>query len=114
MAAAKRKTVLAIIATDATFEKMVVLGEPSWVGKCIHCNSRLVIGLEGDTFGGATIEHIVPRTHGGSDALENLAMACGRCNSQKGIRIDPRRKDDPKLIAMVEMLRKRRQDRWRA
>jgi 5-methylcytosine-specific restriction endonuclease McrA len=38
------------------------------------------------------IEHIVARQHGGSDALENLALACFSCNVDKGTNltaIDP-------------------------
>src|SRR4051794_17604671 len=113
MAAAKRKMVLAIAATDKTFELTVLAGEKVWVGKCIHCNARLVVGIDGDTYGGATIEHIFPRTHGGTNAIENVALACARCNSQKGVRIDPRHANDPKLVAVVETLRQRRRDRWR-
>jgi hypothetical protein len=30
------------------------------------------------------IEHIRARQHGGSDDLENLALACRRCNARKG------------------------------
>jgi 5-methylcytosine-specific restriction endonuclease McrA len=30
------------------------------------------------------IEHILPRKHGGSDSLENLALACADCNLHKG------------------------------
>jgi hypothetical protein len=30
------------------------------------------------------IEHIRARQHGGSDDLENLALACRRCNCRKG------------------------------
>jgi hypothetical protein len=30
------------------------------------------------------IEHIVARQHGGHDELDNLALACHRCNLQKG------------------------------
>jgi HNH endonuclease len=30
------------------------------------------------------IEHIVPRTHGGSDEPSNLCLACERCNAFKG------------------------------
>jgi len=38
------------------------------------------------------IEHIRARQHGGDDALENLALACPRCNGFKGTNlaaIDP-------------------------
>ena len=30
------------------------------------------------------VEHIVPRQHGGSDDRGNLALACQRCNLNKG------------------------------
>jgi hypothetical protein len=30
------------------------------------------------------IEHIVAKQHGGHDTLDNLALACHRCNLQKG------------------------------
>ena len=30
------------------------------------------------------IEHITPRRHGGTEALENLALACPECNLAKG------------------------------
>jgi hypothetical protein len=30
------------------------------------------------------IEHVVARQHGGTDALENLALACPECNFRKG------------------------------
>jgi hypothetical protein len=30
------------------------------------------------------VEHIIPRKHGGSDELGNLALACPDCNLHKG------------------------------
>jgi hypothetical protein len=39
------------------------------------------------------LEHIVARQHGGSDNVDNLALACHRCNMYKGPNlsgIDPR------------------------
>ncbi len=30
------------------------------------------------------VEHIIPRKHGGSDQLDNLALACPDCNLHKG------------------------------
>jgi 5-methylcytosine-specific restriction endonuclease McrA len=32
----------------------------------------------------ATIEHVTPKSEGGTDAWENLAMSCARCNSSRG------------------------------
>jgi hypothetical protein len=31
-----------------------------------------------------TVDHALPLSLGGTNALENLRLACGRCNSQKG------------------------------
>ena len=33
-----------------------------------------------------TVDHVVPRSRGGSDHLDNLQMLCGACNSLKGDR----------------------------
>ena len=30
------------------------------------------------------VEHIIPKVHGGTDHLDNLALACIDCNSHKG------------------------------
>lgn len=32
----------------------------------------------------ATVEHVVPRSKGGTDDMDNLAMACERCNTRRG------------------------------
>ena len=31
-----------------------------------------------------TVDHVVPRSKGGSHKLENLVLCCGSCNSSKG------------------------------
>ena len=31
-----------------------------------------------------TVDHIVPKEHGGTDHKENLQLLCGACNSLKG------------------------------
>lgn len=35
-----------------------------------------------------TLDHIVPRAHGGSDNPENLRLACRQCNITRGARVD--------------------------
>jgi len=32
----------------------------------------------------ATVDHIIPKKHGGTDAIENLVAACNECNSKRG------------------------------
>ena len=110
---ARHRRVLEIIATDKTFECVEYAGRPAWAGKCIHCNRQVLVSEQGVLLGTATIEHIVPRTHGGTDEVENLAVACARCNREKGVRHDHRHRKDPKLAEIVERLQRRRRERWR-
>jgi len=54
------------------------------------------------------VEHIIPIQHGGRDTLDNLALACGRCNRHKGPNIagvDP-------LSGRMTRLFHPRTDRW--
>lgn len=54
------------------------------------------------------LEHIVARQHGGTTTLENLALACGRCNLFKGPNIASL---DPFTGQLVPLFHPRR-DRW--
>ncbi len=110
---ATRKAILGIVATDSTFEKLEVRGSAVWRGKCIHCNAHLTVAADGEPISRATIEHILPRTHGGTGEPRNLALACARCNHQKGARLDGRRRGDPTLEAVLTTLQLRRLARWR-
>ncbi|UCH28291.1 MAG: HNH endonuclease [Myxococcales bacterium] len=109
----KQRLLLEVAATDSTFELKERDGEQVLQGKCIHCQRKLALRTDGTPINGATIEHIVPKNHGGTDDLENLAIACARCNSEKGLRHDHKQPDDPKLLEVVERLRERRRKRYR-
>lgn len=54
------------------------------------------------------VEHIVAKQHGGSDDTENLALACHRCNLQKGPNLTG---CDPEKSDIVPLFHPRR-DRW--
>lgn len=54
------------------------------------------------------VEHIVPRFHGGSDKLDNLALACIDCNVHKGPNLTG---IDPETNRVTELFRPRRH-RW--
>lgn len=109
----QRAKVLRIVATDATFVRAIDRFGAAWIGKCIHCNARLRVSPEGESGGLATIEHIIPRHHGGDDSVENLALACARCNHQKGKRLDNKKRQDPRLWEVLDALRARRLARMR-
>ena len=52
-------------------------------GRCEYCRAVEVGQLA--TF---EVEHVAPSTVGGSDGVENLAWACGRCNRSKSDRVE--------------------------
>jgi 5-methylcytosine-specific restriction endonuclease McrA len=110
----KRRLLLHVASTDRTFELKLLDGEQVLEGKCIHCQKKLVLAADGTPMNGATLEHIVPKSHAGTDELENLAIACARCNAEKGLRHDHKRWSDPKLREVIERLQARRRQRFRA
>ncbi|MDB4975897.1 MAG: hypothetical protein JWN48_4238 [Myxococcaceae bacterium] len=102
------RLLVAVAESDCDCERRELRGRQVYVCRCIHCRARIVVPLEGREPASATLEHIVPRTHGGSDALENLALACARCNHAKGRRLDVRAWADPKLQEVIALLQERR------
>ena len=54
------------------------------------------------------VEHIIPRQHGGTDDLENLALACIDCNLHKGPNLTG---IDPESNSVTTLFHPRR-DRW--
>lgn len=108
---ARRLLLLAAAVTDRTFARTELDGQRVWVGRCLHCNKKLVVRDDGKAISEATLEHIWPQTQGGGDDLANLAVACAGCNREKGTRHD--HKGGAKLAEVVETLRARRQARWR-
>ena len=113
MSRIRRERILQIVLTDSSFQPKTIRGERVWVGRCIHCNRKLMVATTGECLGPLTIEHILPRNHGGTDEVTNLALACKRCNNTKGYRLDPLPLSNPRLIRAIEALRSARQRRWR-
>ena len=68
---------------------------------CEYCRKRLLDEAW-------EVEHIIPRSRGTNDSTENLAVACHRCNSNKGDRVSAR---DPVTGLQVRLYDPRR-DRW--
>lgn len=93
MSAAQAKLLLQVIRTDREAQ----LTDAGWVTKCLFCRKALVLSADGKHRGGASLEHIVPRSwfdhraaadliaaFEGPNDLRNLALACRSCNSGKG------------------------------
>lgn len=100
-------------ATDSSFALAKLGDRQVLAGKCIHCRRKLAVELDGRPVSHESVEHIVPKTHGGTDAVENLAVACSRCNQSKGARLDRRAWDDPDLQRVIATLQARRARRMR-
>lgn len=108
-----RKLLRAAADSDNTFVRQSLGRREYWVGKCIHCQTRVTVPVDPDEPAQATLEHIIPRHHGGSDDADNLAVACQRCNQGKGKRLDPRSRDDPTLQRVIALLQERKRERAR-
>ena len=54
------------------------------------------------------LEHIIARQHGGTDAPENLALACPECNYQKGTNLSGVDPDTGKVTPLFHP----RRDAW--
>lgn len=113
MAGRTRRLLRAAAESDVTFQRVESRGREYLVGKCIHCSTQVTVPLDPAEPAHATLEHIVPRNHGGSDDPENLCVACRRCNHAKGRRLDKRRPGDETLARVIEMLQARRRERSR-
>ncbi|PYJ56436.1 MAG: hypothetical protein DME24_22225 [Verrucomicrobia bacterium] len=72
--------------------------------RCEYCQLR----QEDSPLAALHIEHIVPRIHGGSDDLDNLALACIDCNLHKGPNLTG---IDPETRRVTELFHPRHQ-RW--
>ena len=57
------------------------------------------------------VEHIIPKIHGGSDDVENLALACIDCNLHKGTNLTG---FDPETNVITELFHPRRPPASRA
>ena len=69
-----------------------------WGRQCAYCGKENVP---------LTIDHIHPKSRGGSDRVSNLALACFPCNQEKGNRdVAEFLAHDPKRLARIEAQRK--------
>ncbi|EJC75597.1 HNH endonuclease [Rhizobium leguminosarum bv. trifolii WSM2012] len=56
-------------------------------GRCCYCDRFVILSADRriqQWSEAATIEHLQRRADGGSNHIHNLAMACRRCNNERG------------------------------
>jgi CRISPR/Cas system Type II protein with McrA/HNH and RuvC-like nuclease domain len=56
-----------------SLEELVLFG---WGEQCAYCDRVLTVFT-------STIDHVIPRSRGGTDRIENLVPACKQCNLEK-------------------------------
>ena len=65
--------------TKVTFSKRAILERDKFI--CQYCSKKL-------NFKTATMDHVLPRSHGGKTTFENTVASCFRCNNKKGSRLN--------------------------
>lgn len=123
MRPALRRLFLHAVTTDAEASREA----SGWRTRCLHCRTRLHLDTRGEPLGAASLEHVVPRAWFGKraaaaltarvgdapDDARNLAIACTRCNHDKGKGPDARGPHDARAYEVVETLLSKRLARWR-
>ena len=71
--------------------------------RCEYC--KMHQSLQGATF---HVEHVIPRAHGGTSELDNLALACPSCNLHKSDRVSSALGQGSPAIPMIHP----RTDTW--
>jgi len=104
------RLLLSTAASDHTFTR----SGSRWTGKCLICNGNL--SFDERTSVGANLEHIVPRSRGGTNDPLNLGVTHPACNAEKGRNWDCRkghqRHAQEEYQALLDRLLQRRKDRW--
>jgi hypothetical protein len=123
MRPALRRLFLTALRTDAE----AGLAGDRWTTRCLHCRTRLSTRADGTPEGHASLEHVVPQAWFGRRAAatltlqvgdepddpRNLALACARCNQDKGKGPDARGPTDARAHEVVARLLATRLARWR-
>lgn len=117
-----RALYLMVLQTD----RLATADPSGWSVRCLHCRSRLHLRADGQPISAVTLEHIVPQSWfgrraalsftgalQGPDDPRNLALACARCNHDKGKDLDVRGPGDARAVEVVQRLLAARGARWR-
>jgi 5-methylcytosine-specific restriction endonuclease McrA len=109
----------------AATDREAVRSPTGWQTRCLHCRTAVSISDAGEPLGSTTLEHIVPRSWFGRRGSEdlvaqlegpsdprNLALACARCNQQKGRGPDAAGPGDARAKEIVRTLLVRRAERY--
>lgn len=54
-----------------------------WGGRCCYCNHPVYLTVSENAANRATLDHFIPKSRRGSSIMNNLIVACRKCNSHK-------------------------------
>jgi 5-methylcytosine-specific restriction endonuclease McrA len=67
---------------------------------CVYCRVETILQpAPSQRYRERTLDHIVPKSRGGADTLENCVLACRSCNARKGTR--PVRQYAPRALSRM-------------
>lgn len=65
---------------DLVFKRTRAAEAQGW--KCCYCGVHM--SVECKSKNSVTLEHVIPKSQGGTDNPDNLVAACNRCNTRRG------------------------------
>lgn len=72
---------------------------------CQYCETKLTRSI-------ATLDHVLPQSHGGKTTWTNIVTSCGPCNHNKGNSLTPKPKVWPYVPSYYELVSKRKKLGW--
>ena len=76
----EKKAALAFKTAKKVYKRTRLAEAQNW--RCCWCGTDTI--PEPNKRNSVTLEHILPKSQGGSDEMDNLAAACAHCNSRRG------------------------------
>lgn len=76
---------------------------------CYWCDSSVRVGSSGDPgWLAATLDHVIPRAHGGTNRMGNLVTSCSPCNALRADSLGPPSNSSKPLPDPVDLERRAR------
>lgn len=91
---ADKRKIPGVIKAQAAFYQGAVQGGISMV-RCAYCEATGTVAWPMDRHGSPALwcssrelefDHVIPESKGGDESLDNIVLACRRCNRRKGDR----------------------------